>query len=141
MMYDAAALKQFKTDSNCSKSRSCEVKSLKSDSRRWRTGWFYMISFFPESARVNCLSGRLRAELLCCAAALWCLHAAQCCTLSSLTLSPSLSFHLLRFCIADHVGLVGGGGTRLGYYRWRCDGAVTNFKTHLFNYTCEPRDN
>lgn len=115
MMHDRTELTQFKTGSHCCKSGFCEVKSLKPASPRQR------MASVSESSKVNCLSSSLWGELLCSATVL--------CFIRLHSNSVSLGF-----CIADHAGLG-------GYYHWHCNGVVTNFKTHLFNYTCEPRDN
>ncbi len=64
-MYDGAELTQFKTGSNCSKSRSCKVKSFKLASLRQR------LASVSERSKVNCLSSSLWGGLLCTATELY----------------------------------------------------------------------
>lgn len=116
MMYDRAELTQFKTGSNCCKSRSCKVKSFKLASLRLVFQRGQRLIAFPAVSRVDCCVLPLNCVS-------WRLYS------NSVARSLSLGFY-----IADHTG-VGG------YYHWHRSGEVTNFKTHLFNYTWEPQDN
>lgn len=110
MMYDRAELTQFKTGSNCCKSRSCKVKS-----------WLVI-----GSVRLVVLGGR---RLIAFPAVSWvdcCVMQLNCVSyrpysrsfslsLCSLSLPLSWILHCRRACVG-------------GYYHWHCNGEVTNFK-------------